>query len=98
MYKKNNNVEKILIRKIKQLNEKMNQNNFSELTEILGNPKKMFYRNFFAGVFKGIGIGIGFSVLTAVLIYFLQKLVKLNIPVLGDYISDIIDIVQTNKK
>lgn len=98
MYKRNYNAEKILIRKIKQLNEKMNQEKFMDLIEILGNPKKMFFRNFFAGIFKGIGIGIGFSVLTAVLIYFLQKLVRLNIPILGDYIADIIDIVQINKK
>ena len=98
MYKKNHNVEKILIRKIKQLNEKMSRNNLEELFEILGNPKKMLFRNFFAGVSKGIGIGIGFSLLTAILISFLQKLVRLNIPILGDYISDIIEIVQINKR
>ena len=98
MYKKNHNVEKILIRKIKQLNEKMSRNNLEELFEILGNTKKMLFRNFFAGVSKGIGIGLGFSLLTAILIYFLQKLVRLNIPILGDYISDIIEIVQINKR
>lgn len=98
MYKKNRSKEKILIRKVELLNKKMAQNNLIELSEILGNPKKLFFRNFFAGIFKGMGIGIGFSILTAILVYFLQKLVRMNIPILGDYISDIIDIVQTNKK
>lgn len=62
--------------------------------ELLGNKKKMFIRNFIAGLFKGIGVGIGFTILTAILIIILQKIVTLNIPIIGDYISDIVDIVQ----
>lgn len=44
---------------------------------------------------KGIGIGIGFTILTAILLIILQKIVTLNIPVIGDYIADIIKIVES---
>ena len=59
--------------------------------------KEIFFRNVFAGIARGIGIGIGFTIITAVIIYFLQKLVKLNIQIIGEYVADIVEIVQQNK-
>ena len=49
-----------------------------------------------AGIFRGVGIGIGFTIITAILIIILQKIVMLNIPIIGEYISDIIEIVKGN--
>ncbi|MBO5349012.1 MAG: hypothetical protein J6A89_04245 [Clostridia bacterium] len=89
--------EEELISKIDIINKYIMKNNFIELSEILGNTKKMLLRNFFSGISKGIGIGIGFTILTAILVYFLQRLVRLNIPVIGEYITDIVDIVEKNK-
>ena len=43
-------------------------------------------------------MGIGFYLITAILIYLLQYIVKLNVPVIGKYISDIVDIVEINRK
>lgn len=83
--------------KIDKLNEILSKNNFLEFTEFLGNNKKIILKNFLAGISRGIGIGIGFSVLSAIIIYFLQRIVKLNIPIIGKYISDIAEIVENNK-
>lgn len=83
---------------IEQLNQTFTNNNVIDLAELLGNTKEMMKRNIIAGIFKGIGIGIGVTIITAVIIYLLQKIVKLNIPILGEYISDIVDIVQNTKK
>ena len=48
-------------------------------------------------MFKGIGIGIGFTILTAILLIILQKIVALNIPVIGQWVADIIDIVKQSR-
>lgn len=88
-------LEKSLNRNLKKLNYMLEKNNIFEILEILGNKRKIFIRNFIAGISKGIGIGIGFTVLSAILIIILQKIVTLNIPIMGDYISDIVDIVET---
>ncbi|MBR1802395.1 MAG: hypothetical protein IJ777_00225 [Clostridia bacterium] len=88
-------LEKQLTQEIEQLNFSLSKNNILDLAELLGNPKKMLIRNFMAGISKGIGIGIGFTILTAILVYILQRIVALNIPVIGDYISDIVKIVET---
>lgn len=88
----NENIEK----KLDKINYILSKNNIMEMTEILGNTKKLIYRNFISGISKGIGIGIGFTVLTAILLYILQKIVRLNIPIIGKYISDIAEIVEKN--
>lgn len=89
-----NKLDEILNKNIEKLNKSLEKNNIFELMELLGNKKKMFIRNFIAGISKGIGVGIGFTLLTAILVIILQKIVTLNIPIIGDYISDIVDIVQ----
>lgn len=82
----NSNVEKLL--------DVLEQKNTEELIYILGNKKEIAKRNFVAGIFRGIGIGIGVTLISAVIIYFLQKIVRLNLPIIGKYIYDIVEIVE----
>lgn len=89
---------KRFIDNIEKLNKIMEKSRIAELTELLQNKRKIFVRNLIAGISKGLGFSIGFYVITAILIYLLQYIVRLNIPVIGKYISDIVDIVELNKK
>ena len=82
----NNNIERLL----KFLEKK----NIEELVYILGTKKEIAKRNFIAGIFRGIGVGIGVTIVTAIIIYFLQRLVKLNLPGIGRFITDIVEIVE----
>ena len=95
--KKKSSTEGKLLKKLDDLNKTIEKNNLMELSELLGNTKKLIIKNFFSGISKGVGIGIGFSILTAIIIYFLKRIVRLNIPIIGEYISDIIDIVEKSK-
>lgn len=88
----------LLNKSIENLNKILQEGNFIELTYLLGNRKEMIKRNFFAGISRGIGIGIGVTVITAVLIIILQKIVTLNIPIIGEYIADIVEIVEKSAK
>ncbi len=88
-------LEKRLNKNLQKLNNSLEKSNIIELMELLGNKKKMFVRNFIAGISKGIGIGIGFTLLSAIIVIVLQKIVTLNLPVIGDYIADIVDIVES---
>ena len=87
----------ILSKSVEHLNKILQEGNFVELTYLLGNKKEMFIRNFLAGISRGIGIGIGVTIITAILVMILQKIVTLNIPVIGEYISDIVEIVQRSR-
>jgi len=87
----------ILSKAVSELNKTLQEGNFVELTYLIGNKKEMIIRNLIAGIFRGIGIGIGVTVITAILIYILQKIVTLNIPIIGEYISDIVEIVERSR-
>ena len=82
-----------LMKNIDELNYIFTKKRVGELAELLGNRKELVIRNFLSGIFKGIGIGIGFSIITAIIVIILRKIVTLNIPVIGDYIADIVEIV-----
>lgn len=94
MFRKNK-MEKLLLKNLEQLNKTLTRNNILEISELLGDKKQLLFRNLLSGMAKGIGIGIGFTILTAILLIILQKIVTLNIPVIGDYIADIIKIVES---
>lgn len=83
----NDNIERLL----KVLEKK----NIEELVYILGTKREIAKRNFVAGIFRGIGVGIGVTIVTAIIIYFLQRLVRLNLPGIGRFISDIVEIVES---
>lgn len=89
---------KILNASIDKLTNMLEEMNVHELIYILGSRKEIIIRNLFAGIFRGIGIGIGVTIITAILVIILQKIVSLNIPIIGEFVSDIVDIVEGSKK
>lgn len=87
----------ILENLISNLNKKIEESNFFEFSYLIGNKKEIIKRNLIAGIFRGAGIGIGVTVITAILVMLLQKIVTLNIPVIGEYIADIVEIVERSR-
>ena len=74
-------------KKIDDINDKLDKANLIELSYILGSKKEIIKRNLLAGIFRGVGIGIGITIISAMIIYFLQRLIRLNIPIIGEYIK-----------
>ena len=89
--------ESLLIKQIDNLNKNLLESNLLDIAQLLGDRKRLLWTNLIAGISRGIGIGIGVTIITALLVMLLQKIVTLNIPVLGEYISDIVEIVQKSR-
>ena len=87
-------MKEILNENIEHLLRILEKKNIEELVYILSSKKEIAKRNFLAGIFRGIGIGIGVTIITAIIIYFLQRLVRLNLPGIGRFINDIVEIVE----
>lgn len=83
--------------KLDNLNYLLTKNKVLDLAELLGNKKELLFRNIWSGIAKGIGIGIGVTIITAIILVILQKIVTWNIPIIGEYIADIVDIVQNSR-
>lgn len=92
--KKQINRINLLQKSIDKLSKMLQDMNIHDSLYILGSKKEIIKRNLLAGIARGIGGGIGFTVITAIIIYFLQKIVRWNVPIIGKYINDIIEIVQ----
>lgn len=91
-------LKKILNSNIEHLLEYLESKNIQELIYIFGSKKEIAKRNLIAGIFRGIGFGLGVTSITAVIVYFLQRLVKLNLPIIGKFIHDIVEIVEAFNK
>ncbi len=80
--------------KIDQLGEKMEKVQIADYVQLLNRPRRLFVINIFSGIARGIGIALGFTVFAATIVYVLKKLGALDLPIIGDYIADLVRIVQ----
>ncbi|NLJ72837.1 MAG: hypothetical protein GX333_07465 [Syntrophomonadaceae bacterium] len=90
--------EKIVLEKLNEklveLSNNMERMRLAEYVEMFAKPKRLFYVNFLIGLARGFGSAIGFTILAALVIYILQKVILFNIPIIGEFIADIVLIVQ----
>ena len=83
-----------LARELDRLSVGLERAKISEYVDLLNRPMSLIWRNLVAGMARGVGIAIGFTFFAATILYVLQMLGKLNLPIIGDYIADIVRIVQ----
>lgn len=72
----------------------LEKSRIAEYTELLNRPWRLIWLNLLSGSARGVGIAIGFTFFAATIIYLLQLLGALNLPIIGDYIADVVRIVQ----
>lgn len=81
---------------IKGMSEQLQRARIGEYVDLMQSPGRMIALNLLGGIARGFGIAIGFTVLGALVIYLLQRLVILNIPVIGGIITEIVKLVRLN--
>ena len=69
----------LLEKAIEELNNTLIKSNLIEISNLLGNKKKLLFNNLLAGIARGVGIGIGVTIITAILVVLLQKIVAVLI-------------------
>lgn len=79
--------------KVDDLIMAMEKMKIAEYVEYLHNTKRMLFVNLLAGLARGFGMAIGFTILGAFVIYLLQRLVLLNLPLIGGFIADLVKLV-----
>ncbi len=94
----NNHLISELSKKVDNISLKMEKLKFVDYVYYLEHPRKMLWANFVSGLARGFGIAIGFTILGAIAIYFLNIIVKINLPYIGQFISDIVKIVQSSSR
>ncbi|AFV11514.1 putative membrane protein [Thermacetogenium phaeum DSM 12270] len=83
-----------LKQKVDELSLNLERMKLAEYVELLNKPKRLLLINFISGVARGLGIAVGFTLLGALVLFILQRLVVLNLPVVSDFIATLVRLVQ----
>ncbi|MCX7904362.1 MAG: DUF5665 domain-containing protein [Caloramator sp.] len=79
---------------IRNLSVQLERAKIGDYVDLMQSPTRLIFLNFVSGIARGVGIGIGFTILSAFIIYVLQRLVMLNLPLISGIISEIIRLVK----
>lgn len=66
----------------------------AEYAEFFARPVRVVWVNLVGGIARGFGIAIGFTLVTALSLWLLGKLARLNLPLIGQFVADIARIVK----
>ncbi|MFY9503467.1 MAG: DUF5665 domain-containing protein [Dethiobacteria bacterium] len=91
-------MQRRLIVRLARLSQDLEKFNLAGYINLLNNPRRYLLVNFTGGIFRGLGFALGATLLAALLLYFLQRLVVLNLPLIGDFIAELIKIVNEQLK
>jgi hypothetical protein len=80
--------------KVEELAYYLERMHLAEYIQLFNRPWRLMWLNFLAGLARGVGIAIGGTILAALLLLILSKLAILNLPVIGDFIAELVKLVQ----
>ncbi len=70
----------------------------AEYVAFQSDRKRRLLDTFWQGVVRGLGIMIGFSVLGALLLLVFKSLAQKNLPLIGSFIAQVVELVQMRLK
>ncbi|AET61735.1 hypothetical protein HPL003_25095 [Paenibacillus terrae HPL-003] len=79
---------------VRSVSQQLERTRIADYALLLNKPWRLLWLNLISGLSRGLGIALGFTFFAATIIYVLQVLGALNLPIIGDYIADIVRIVQ----
>lgn len=89
-------ISRLLFDKMDKISIQLENVKLTEYVDLMKDKKKLLWNNFVAGLARGFGMAVGFTILGGFIIYFLRYLVLLNLPFIGNFISELVRIVQNN--
>jgi len=87
-----------LNKRLNELSLMLEKLKLAEYLKHLNNVRRMMWINFISGMARGLGVAIGFTLLGAFVLYLLQQTFMRNLPLIGDFIADIVEIANERLK
>jgi len=86
--------ENALSLRVEKLMGTLERMRLDEYVEYVSNRKRLIWQNIAYGILRGFGFTIGFSVLGAVAAMILSSLAANNIPVIGDFLAEVVHAIE----
>jgi hypothetical protein len=74
--------------------EQMEQLRLSEYLRYVQDRRKLFWNSFLSGIARGVGMAIGFTLLGAALVLILQDLARHNLPLIGEWLDKLMQVLK----
>ncbi|MBP2655290.1 MAG: hypothetical protein H6Q73_2859 [Firmicutes bacterium] len=69
----------------------------ADYVELLEKPRKLIFANFIAGISRGLGFAVGTTIVFAIVVELLRRIILINIPLINEYLIDIIQLIDLKK-
>lgn len=80
-----------------RLAKRLEELRIADYMELLEKPRKLIFTNFIAGIARGLGFALGTTIVFAVVVEALRRIILINIPVISDYLVDIIRLIEMKR-
>lgn len=84
-----------LLEQVQRLAVVLKRARLAEYVELMRRPWALMWRSLVAGMCRGAGFALGFVMLSALALWVLNLLVDLGIPILGDFIAELLVYVES---
>jgi hypothetical protein len=89
--------QSVLIKQMERLANRLEAMRIADYLELLEKPRRLLWTNFIAGIVRGLGFALGTTIVFAVVVEAIRRLILINIPVISDYLVEIIRLVELRK-
>ncbi len=83
-------------RLIQELGDTLERMQLTEYMRYLNDVWRLLWVNFLSGMARGLGIAVGFTILGAILIALIQRITVDNLPMISEFLADVVRLVQDN--
>ena len=86
----------VVLHKLETLVHRLEQMHIDAYLRYARNWKRRIAFDFLSGIARGLGFSVGFTILVALLLYLLRNAALANLPVIGEFLADLVRIVENN--
>lgn len=86
-----------LIEQVDRLTRHLEALRIADYIELLDKPWRLIRTNFIAGVARGLGFAVGTTIIFALIVEALRRIILINIPVINDYLIGIFQLINLKK-
>jgi len=69
----------------------------ADYIELLEKPWKLITTNFIAGIARGLGFALGTTIIFALVVEGLRRMITINIPIINEYLVEIFKLIELRK-
>ncbi len=87
----------VIGKKIARFYNHMDGLRIGEYLDLLEKPWKLIRINFMIGISRGVGFAIGTTIIFALMLEALRRIVVINIPVINSYLVEMLKLIEVHK-